>query len=84
MRPLDRCSQRLLAGIGIAPSSEQVEPLGEPLERLRRREHVRPGGGELERERQIVERTAELVDGRVRLRPRPRTEELDRLRIGER
>ena len=61
VRPLDRRPQRLLAGIGVALALEQVEALGEPLEQLLGAEEGCAGGGELERERELVEAQAELA-----------------------
>ena len=65
MTPLDRRPQRLLAGICVAIALEQVEPLRKPLEQLLGREERRAGGGELDRERELVETDAELFDSRV-------------------
>ena len=48
MRPLDGGPECLLAGIGVAAALEQIEPLGEPLEDLRGREHRGAGGGQLD------------------------------------
>jgi hypothetical protein len=62
VRPLDRRSQGLLAGIGVALALEQVEPLREPLEQLLRAEERRAGSRELEGERKLVEPQAELCD----------------------
>ena len=73
-----------LARIGVPAALEQVEPLREALEDLRRGEDARARGGELERERQVVEAAAELGDRLVRLEPRALAEELDRLGLGQR
>ena len=62
VRPLDRRSQRLLAGIGVALALEQVETLREALEQLPGAEEGRAGGCELERKRQLIETEAELFD----------------------
>jgi hypothetical protein len=59
--PGDRRPQRLLARIGVPAAPEQIEPLGDALEDLRRRERFRPGSSELDRERQVVETSAELA-----------------------
>jgi hypothetical protein len=74
----------LLARVGVAAALEQVESLPSRLEDLRRSEDARAGGGQLERERQLVEPAAELGDRLVRLEARALAEELDRLRLGER
>ncbi len=60
--PGDRRPQRLLACIGVPASPEQIESLGETLEDLRRRKRFCAGSGELDRERQVVETSAELGD----------------------
>ncbi len=52
-----------MALLGVAGSLEGVEPVGEALEQRLGREQLRPGGGELERERETVEPVAELHDG---------------------
>ena len=62
VRPGDRRPQRLLPRVRVAEASQQVEALAEPLEDLRRRERPRTRGGELDRERQVVEAPAELGD----------------------
>ena len=74
----------MLARVGVAAALEEVESLAEPVEDLRGREDARAGGGELERERQVVEAPAELGDRLVRLEARALAEELDSLRLGER
>ena len=79
MAPLDRRAQRLLARVGVPSSLEQVEPLRETLEDLRRREDARARGGQLDRERQVVQPPAELGDRLVRCEPRALTEQLDRV-----
>ena len=84
MAPLDRRSQRLLTRLGVPTALEQVEPLGEAREDLRRGEDARPGCGQLERERQLVQAPAELGDRLVRLELRARAEELDSVRLGQR
>ena len=71
-------------GVGVAAALEQVESLAEPVEDLRGGEDTRAGGGELDRERQLVEPAAELGDRLVRLEARALAEELDRLRLRER
>ena len=62
VRPGDRRPQRLLPRVRVAEACQQVEALAEPLEDLRRRERPRTRGGELDRERQVVEAPAELGD----------------------
>ncbi|MEX1357594.1 MAG: hypothetical protein WD981_03120 [Gaiellaceae bacterium] len=84
VRPLDRRSEGLLAGIGVPPSSEEVEALRQALKDLGGGEDARPGGGQLDREREAVEAAAELLDRRVGLEPGSGREQLDRLRRGER
>ena len=64
VRPLDRRPERLLASVRVAPSLEQVEALSEPVEQLLGAEHRRARGGELDRERQVVEPPAQLLDRR--------------------
>ena len=54
------------------------------FEDLRRRERFRAGGGELHRERQVVETSAELGDLLGRFEPGALAEERDRLGRGER
>jgi hypothetical protein len=51
----------------FAAALEQVEPVGQALEQLPGREHPGAGGGELEREREVVEAAADLGDDAVRL-----------------
>src|SRR4051794_1550594 len=63
---------------------EQVESPAQTVEDLRDGENAGAGGGELEREGQVVEASAELGDRLVRLEPRALTEELDRFRARER
>ncbi len=89
VRPLDRRAQRLLAGVAVASSLEQVEALREAFEQLLGREDGRARRCELERERQVVEPRAEPADrsvcreGRLE-RPRTDEEELDGLTLLER
>ena len=63
VRPGDRRPQRRVALLGVAGSLQRVEPVGEAIEQRLGREQLRPGGGELERQRQAVEPVAELHDG---------------------
>ena len=51
-------------GSASRPPVKRSSRCARPLEDLLRREHARAGGGELERQRQVVEPPAELVDGR--------------------
>jgi hypothetical protein len=81
--PGDRRTQRLLACIGVPASPEQIESLGEAFEDLRRGERFRAGGGELDRERQVVEASAELGDLSGTFEPGALAEERDRLGRGE-
>ena len=67
--PFDRRPQRLLARIGRPSTLEQVEPLSDPFEYLRRGEHARARRRELDGERQVVEPPAEHADVFVRLEP---------------
>ncbi len=63
MAPLDRGSQRALAGGRITRAAgQEVEAAAEPLEDRRGRERAGAGGGELDRERQPVEPAADLGD----------------------
>ena len=82
--PLDRRSERLLAGIRVAAAFEQVEPLREALEDLRRRERLRSRGGELDGERERVEAGAQLGDLGGGLELRALAEEGDGFGLGER
>ncbi len=82
--PLDRGSQGLLTGIGVATALEQVEPLREALEDLRGRERLGAGGGELDGEGERVEAGAQLGDLVGGLELGARAEELDRVGLGER
>ena len=85
--PVDRRAQRALALRQVAGAAgEERQPLLEPFEQLRRRERLHPRGGELERERQVVEAAADRsrrprrprsrarppAPGRGRSRPPPR------------
>src|SRR6478672_4298790 len=63
VRPGDGRPERQVALLGVARSLERVEAVGEPVEECLRREQLRPGGCELEREREAVELLAELYDG---------------------
>ena len=63
VRPGDRRPERRVALLGVPGSLQRVEPVGEAVEERLGREQLRPGGGELERERQAVEPVAELNDG---------------------
>src|SRR6476660_2924261 len=82
--PCDGRAQGLLPRIYAATCLEQVEPPRQAVEQLLRREHGDPGSGELERERQVVEPGAQLVDDRAGLETRvdglrPRDEEIGRI-----
>ena len=82
--PLDRRAQRPLAlGQVARAAGEERERRVEPLQQRRRGEQPHPRGGELDRERQVVEATADLADGLVGRdlpagRGRPAHEQLDR------
>ena len=78
VRPLDGRPERLLPRIRVPARLEQVEPLRQPLDELLRREHDGARGGQLERQRQVVQPRAELRD-RVGV-PRPPTERRARVR----
>ena len=82
--PFDRRPQSPLTCLSIAAALEQIETLRDPLQDLPRRQYRRARGSELERQRQVVEDSAECGDGCVGLDTRPLTEEVDRLRFGER
>ena len=84
MAPFDRGPQRLLARLGISSSLQRSRRSREPLQDLAGREDARAGGGELDRERQVVQPTAELRDVVARLEPGAGAEELDRLRLRQR
>ena len=81
--PGDACAERVLAGVTAAPRFEQIEALREPPEHLRRREHTRARRGELDRERQVVEASAQLRDVLTRLDASAGTEQRRGLRLGE-
>ena len=83
VRPGDHRPQRLLSRVGVAAGREQVESLRDPLQDLGGCEHAHAGGGELERQRQVVEPAAQLGNRLLRLDARPGAEQLDRLRLGE-
>ena len=85
--PVDRGAQRPVALRGVARTAGQDrQPLVEPLQQLRRGKQLHARGGELDRERQVVETRADLRDdGAVAVqdevgpdRARPLGEELDR------
>ncbi len=62
--PVDGRAQRALSLREIDGSLHlECEPFPEGAEDLRRRQHCEPRGDELDRERQAVESTADLVDG---------------------
>jgi hypothetical protein len=88
VRPLDRGPQGGLAGLCIATATQNVELLAEALQQLRRRHHHNARSRELERERQVIEARADVVDMLVALElsthgPRSTDEELTRLRARE-
>ena len=62
MRPGDRRSQGRVALVGVARALEQIEARVEALEQRLGREELRPRGGELDGEWQMVEARAELGD----------------------
>ena len=55
-----------MAHVGITAALEQVEPAGQALEELLRREQRRPRSGELQRKWKVVEPPADLVHRRCR------------------
>ena len=73
-----------MARLGIAAALEQVKPLRKTLQDLGRGQHARPGRSQLDRERQVVQTTAQLRNLLARLEAGARAEELDRLRLLER
>ena len=84
VRPLDRRPQRLLTGVGVSTSFEQVQSLGKPLEQLLGREQRRPCSSQLERQRQLVQPPAQLAHGGCPAETDPllggaRQEEVDRV-----
>ena len=68
-------------GVGVAAAFEQVEPLRQALEDLGGGNDARSGGGQLERERELVQAPAQLGDRLVRLEPGAGAEELDCLAL---
>ena len=62
MTPFDGCAEGFLPRIGAPSRLEQVEPLPQAVDELLWREDADAGGGELERERQIVQPRAQLPD----------------------
>ena len=82
--PRDGRPERLLSGVGVSAASQQVESLGETLDDLTRGEGLRAGGGELNREWEVVEARAELRDLVRGFEPRSLAEERDGLGGGER
>ena len=70
VRPRDRRSERCLPQVGVTAAAQQVEPAAETREKLFRREHAGACRGELQRERQVVEPCADLVDVLVGLEGR--------------
>src|SRR6185437_8302496 len=64
--PLDRCAQRRLPRLCVAPALEQIKAVPEPFEKLRGREKWNSGGSELEGKWQVIEPFAQLVDVLVR------------------
>ena len=62
--PFDRGAQRPLPRLGISSCLQKIEALREPLQDLAGSKDARAGGSELDRERQVVEPTAELRDRR--------------------
>ena len=81
--------RRPLARIGVAAAGEQVEALPQSLEDRGRREDLRAGGGQLDREGHLVEGSAESLHGVVGFgiglrETRACDEELDRVGLGER
>ena len=83
-RPVDRRTERLLAGLGAPAAAQEIEARGEPLDDLGRGEHADPCGRQLEGQGKVVETTAEKLDGLVGLDPPAPAEELDGVRVGER
>ena len=83
--PLDRRPQSLLARVGVAAAPEQIEPLREPLEDLRRRQHaVRAAASSTARGR-LSSRVTELAAISSRsVKVGAGAEELDRLVLRQR
>ncbi len=69
MAPGDRCLEGRLPGIDAPAGPEEVKPLRQTFEQLGWAEHDRPSRRELERERQIVEASAQRSH-HVRIRDR--------------
>ena len=88
-RPLRGRAQRALTGVRARAAVQQVEPLAQPRQQLRRREHGRARSRQLERQRQAVEAPAELghLGGRHEAgvhAARPLDIELDGILLAER
>ena len=60
--PGERGAERLLARVGVAAAGEQVEPRAQALEQLLGRKHAHTSRRQLEREREVVELRADLLD----------------------
>ena len=59
VRPVHRGAQRLLAAYrGARPAGQQPEPVMQAIEDLGQRQGAHPRGGQLDRQRQSVEATA--------------------------
>ena len=89
MRPPDRGAERLLARVGVAAARELVQAAAQSREDLGRGQKTGPSRRELDRQREVVEPSAELRDrlgvtGVVPKRGGPRGEELGCLRRHER
>ncbi|HJR94875.1 MAG TPA: hypothetical protein VJ807_05515, partial [Gaiellaceae bacterium] len=63
--PLDRRAQGLLAWIGVATATEEVEALRDAVEDLLGRQSLAARGRKLDREWQPVEAVGDLGRGRV-------------------
>src|SRR5262249_43038434 len=71
--PVQYGPQCLLPGRSVARAArQQLEPMLQPVEDLRRAQHVRARRRQLDRERQAIEPTAELADRLVGHERRPK------------
>jgi hypothetical protein len=82
--PVDRRAQRLLARVEVTRSAKEIEPTADAIEDLRRRQHGGARRGELDGERQIVERVTQARHRLVRREPRAIGEEAYGIRRRER
>ena len=84
VRPFDRRPECLLTRFGVASASEHVEALGESVEDLSWREHLRSRSRELNGEREVVEAAAHFGDLVRGIDLRPFAEQRDGFGLGKR